>query len=160
MKIFAVILCFMPMMLSYAFAEEYEVQVMRQGGNLFLVAEQDIYIQTEYCFEDVDNTTVLLRTGDNGGELIFSESGRKCDIKMIYGKTQLEAGEYSINVSRDDDNWYGIVGQAAALKTNGCLGQVTDVAATLTMNAEGTGTLAVDDEECTVEKVYSETEIQ
>ena len=64
-------------------------------------------------------------------------------------------------MSRDDDNWYGIVGKNMAINTAGCLSLVDDMQANLQMNADGSGTLSIPDadEECTVEGVFSKAEL-
>lgn len=162
MKILAVVFGAILITSSSVFAVEYQVNVMQKGGNLYWAATEKMVIQTEYCFESADPAVLLLRMDGDRGEITFTESGRKCDVKMIYGQTQLEAGKYAIKVSRDDDNWYGIVGKNMALNTNGCLSLVDDMQASLQMNADGTGTLSIPDadEECAVEGVYSKAELQ
>ena len=160
--IMAVVLLAFLMTSSSVFALEYQVNVVQKGGNLYWAATEKMYIQTEYCFESADPAVLLLRIDGDSGEITFTESGRKCDVKMIYGQAQLEAGKYSIKVSRDDDNWYGIVGKNMALNTSGCLSLVDDMQASLQMNADGTGILSIPDadEKCAVEGVYSKAQLK
>ena len=82
---------------------------------MFLAEQMCIHIQTEYCFESADVAVVLLRMDGDSGGITFKKSGGKCDVKMIYGQTELEPGKYPIEVARDDDDWYGIVGKNMAL---------------------------------------------
>lgn len=144
------------------FAVEYQVNVVRQGGNLYWAEAEKMYIQTEYCFEGPDSAAAMLQMDGNVGDITFTESGYKCAVKMIYGRTQLKTGRYSIKVTRDDDNWYGIVAKKMALDTDGCLSLVENMQASLQMNEDGTGVLILPgaDEKCTVDGVYSQAQLQ
>ncbi len=162
MRIMTAVLLVIPMLVSHAFALEYEISVDRKGGNLYWAAAEKIYLQTEYCFEDVETATLLLRMDGDTGEVTFKESGHKCDVKMVYGETQLKAGEYRITVSWVDDNWYGITGQEVALNTSGCLSMVENMEGRLQINEEGPSILSLPDadEECTVDGVFSKAKIE
>ena len=144
---------------SVSVAEEYAITVTQVGGNLFWEPEREIYIQTEYCFVDIGTKEVVLNIVDEAGSLIISDK-TSCEIKNIFGKAQLEAGAYTITVSREDDNWYTIDGQEAALNTEGCLGSVENVAAELTVEENGSGTLKLADEECSVKGIYSKATVE
>lgn len=147
---------------STVWAEEFELDVVRQGANIFAVTAEDLFIQTEYCFESVTSARAVLRFAETESMLIFTDQKSQCDVRMVYGRSQLEPGDYKVSVTRDDENWYGIVGDEAALKTNGCLSLVEDAEAKLIINADGTGTLSIPsaDEECQVEGVYSKAELK
>lgn len=162
MKNVAMALLVLLMISSPAFAVEYEVNVVQKGGNLYWAETEQMYIQTEYCFESAEAAVVLLRMDGDSGEITFKNSGGKCDVKMIYGQTELETGRYPIRVTREDDDWYGIVGKSMALNTNGCLTLVDNMQASLQMNEDGTAILSIPeaDEECTVEGVYSKAQLQ
>ncbi|MDX2480520.1 MAG: hypothetical protein QNK24_09305 [Desulfuromusa sp.] len=163
MKTMTVVLLAFLMITPYAFAVEYKVNVVQKGGNLYWAETEKMYIQTEYCFEGAETAVLLLRmTGDIGEEVTFTESGHKCDVKMLYGQTQLNAGEYALTVSREDDNWYVMDGKDVALNTNGCLSLVENMVARLQINEDGTGTLSLPDadEECTVEGIYSKAKLE
>ena len=162
MKITGVVLLAILMSGSPLFALEHQINVVRKGGNLYWAEVEKMYIQTKYCLEDSSTAAALLQMEGDSGEITFTASGLKCDVKMIYGQIQLDAGKYLIKVSREDDNWYGIVAKNMALKTNGCLSLVDDMQAHLQINEDGTGTLSLSeaDEECMVEGVYSKGELQ
>jgi len=162
MKNMAMVLFVLLMISSPAFAVEYEVNIVQKGGNLYWAETEQMYIQTAYCFESAEAAVALLRMDGDSGEITFKKSGGKCDVKMIYGQTELEPGKYPIRVTRDDDDWYGIVGKNMALNTNGCLTLVDNMQASLQMNEDGTATLSIPDadEECTVEGVYSKAQLQ
>ncbi len=142
-------------------AEEIELNVIRAGGNLYFVEAEDLYIQTEYCFEIEDRAAVVLSLDEQGDTLVFSANNSRCDIKQIYARTTLAAGSYLPTLSREDDNWYVLTDQDAALKTEGCLSLVENAAAQLVMAADGRGTLTLPavDEVCRVEGVYAKTEV-
>ncbi|MCK5825896.1 MAG: hypothetical protein KAG93_02580 [Desulfuromusa sp.] len=158
------VMVFLTVLLSVAplFAIEYQVNVVRQGGNLYWAETEKMYIQTKYCFENFDTSAAILRMDGDSGEIAFAKSGHKCAVKMIYGRTELKAGKYSIKVSREDDNWYEIVAKKMALNTNGCLSLVENMQAILQINADGTGVLSLSeaDEECQVDGVYSQGQLQ
>jgi len=162
MKITVVVLLMVLLSVAPLFAIEYQVNVVRQGGNLYWAETENMFIQTEYCFESSDAATAMLRMDGDSGEVTFTDSGHKCTVKMIYGQTQLKAGKYSIKVSREDDNWYGIVAKKMALNTNGCLSLVDNMQANLQINEDGTGVLSLPeaDEECIVDGVYSKAQLQ
>ncbi len=162
MKNMAVVLLVLLMVSSPAFAVEYEVKVVQKGGNLYWAETDQMYIQTEYCFASAEAAVVLLRMDGDSGEITFKKSGGKCAVTMIYGQTELEPGRYPIKVTREDDDWYAIVGKNMALNTNGCLTLVENMQASLQMNEDGTATLSIPDadEECAVEGVYSKAQLQ
>ena len=144
------------------FAIEYQANVVRQGGNLYWAETENMFIQTEYCDESTDAAAIVLQMDGDSGEVTFTESGHRCAVKKIYGKTKMKAGKYSIKVSWEDDNWYGIVAKKLALNTNGCLSLVENMQADLQINEDGTGILSLPeaDEECTVVGVYSQAQLQ
>ena len=162
MKILGMV--FLVLMLSAAplFAVEYQINVVRQGGNLYWAETEKMYIQTEYCVENSDSAAVTLRMDGDSGDITFKASGDKCAVKMIYGQTQLDAGQYLIKVSREDDNWYKIVTKQMALNTDGCLSLVDNMEASLQINEDGTGILSLPeaDEQCAVKGVYSKGQLQ
>ena len=161
MKITAMIFLMVLLSVAPLFAIEYQVNVVRQGENLYWAETEKMFIQTEYCFESSAAATAMLRMDGDRGEVTFTDSGHKCAVRMIYGRTQLKAGKYSIKVSREDDNWYGIVAKKMALNTNGCLSLVDNIQANLQINEDGTGILSLPeaDEECTVDGVYSQAQL-
>jgi len=161
MKVMGMVLLVVQLCVTPLFAMEYQVHVVRQGGNLYWAAAEKMYIQTEYCVEDSATADAVLRMEGDSGDITFTGSGNKCTVKMLYGRTRLKAGKYAIRVSREDDNWYGIVAKKIALKTDGCLSLVEDMQAILQIHDDGAGTLSLPeaDEECTVSEVYSQAQL-
>ena len=160
MRLLIIMTCLL-LFVTGVWAEEVELKVVRVGANLYQVPAEDLFIQTEYCFEDATNKAVVLLLGEAGDRLLFNGPKNGCDIKMVYGRSKVDAGNYQLKVTKVDDDWYGLVDQDVALKTNGCLSQVENVAAEMVINEDGTGTLSIPeaDENCQVEGVYSKAEL-
>lgn len=142
-----------------AYADNYEVSVTRKGSNLYSVDGKDIFIHTRYCYEYAYSESAFLSMRGTSGEIIFLDSGGKCDIKAVYGKSTQEAGNYSVTVSREDDDWYEIFGTDMYIKTNYCLSLALGTEAVLSLRAGGLGTLYIDDEKCIVEGVYTKMQL-
>jgi hypothetical protein len=140
---------------SLSFADNYEVSVTRKGSNLYKVDSKNIFIHTRYCYEYVYYQTSLLKMSSYSGEIIFKNSGKKCDVKEVYGPSGQGAGKYAVSVNREDDDWYEVWGQGVYIKTNACLSLAIGEEAVLALNAGGYGTLYIGDDECMVEGVYS-----
>lgn len=138
-----------------SFASNYEVSVTRKGSNLYKVDGKDIYIHTRYCYEYVHYENSFLKMGGYSGEIIFTDSGGKCDVKAVYGHSEQKAGKYSLTINQEEDDWYEVYGQDIYIKTSGCLSLALGDEAVLSLRNGGYGTLYVGDYECMVEGVYS-----
>jgi len=136
-------------------ASNYEISVTRKDSNLYKVDGKDIYIQTRYCYEYVYYENSYLRMNGFSGEIIFLDSGDKCDVKAVYGRSEQTAGRYAVTVNREEDNWYEIWGQGIYIKTSLCLSLALGEEAILSISAGGFGTLYIDGDECMVEGIYS-----
>ena len=143
------------LMPSLAIADNYEVSVTRKGSNLYKVDGKSILIQTRYCYEYVYYEDSFLKMNGYFGEIIFTDSGGKCDVKAVYGPSNQKAGKYAVKISRESDNWYEIWGQGIYIKTSICLSLALVKEAFLVLNASGYGTLYVGNNKCMVEGVYS-----
>ena len=139
-------------------AEEYEISVTQVGENLFWEPEQEVFIQTEYCFVDLGSAKVLLQANGYSGLLVISEKTR-CDVKNFFGKTQLDPGKYSITVTREDENWYAIEGKSAALNTSDCRALIKSAPAELLIDENATAKLTFANETCQVKGIYSKIEV-
>jgi hypothetical protein len=138
-----------------AMADNYEVSVTRKGSNLYKVDGKNIFIHTRYCYEYVYYEESFLKMNGRSGEIIFTDSGGKCDVKAVYGPSEQEAGKYSVTINREDDDWYEVWGQDIYIKTSACLSLALGEDAVLALSAGGYGTLYVEGDECMVEGVYS-----
>ena len=145
-------------MAGTAGAEDYDLSVTRKGSNLYKVDGKDIYIHTRYCYEYVYSEDSLLRMSGTSGKIVFIDEGESCDVKAVYGDSNLTAGKYKISVSREDDDWYEVFGTDTFIKTSMCLNLALGDDAILKVSAGGYGTLYfIDDEDdCSVEGVYTQ----
>lgn len=142
-------------------AQDFPLTVIRMGTDLYEVTKEDLCIQTQYCFEVEDQAEVILRLENSGNKLLFKTAAAFCDIVMIYGRSQLKTGLYSMTLTRIGDNWYQIDGKDAALKTSGCLSLAESSEGRLDMKNEEQGTLELSqfDEVCDVVGVYAKAEL-
>jgi len=86
---------------------------------------------------------VLLKMWGYTGEIIFTDSGGKWDVKAIYGASEQAAGKYSVTINREDDNWYKIWGQGIYIKTSTCLSLALAKEAILLISAVATALYAL-----------------
>ena len=140
---------------SSVLANDYRVNVTRADSNLYKVDGGDFVINTRYCYEYVFYEDSLLRMAGFSSEIIFLNSGSRCDVKGVYQSVSQSAGNYSVLVSREDDDWYEIWGQGLFIRTNMCLSLALGEDAILSLRPGGYGTLYVSGDECQVEGVYS-----
>lgn len=148
---------------AMAYASDYEVTVSRQGSNLYSVNEQQVLIRTQNCYEYGYGTDAVLHVdgylGAFGtvGSLIFTDDNTTCGVAGVYTPSYESAGEYSVSVSEEGDNWYGIEGTSLYIQTSLCVSYVYDENAVLKLNGFGSGTLYFleDNSSCNVSGIYS-----
>ncbi len=137
------------------FADNYRVNVTRKSSNIYKVTNEDIYIETKYCYEYVYYADALLKMNDYTGEIIFLDQETKCDVKSVYGSLEIEPGTYDVNVTRINDDWYEVDGTGVFLRTSMCLNLALGEEAILKIYSGRTGKLYFADDECQVEGVYT-----
>ncbi len=155
MKILLRLFLLVILLVTPVFAGEYKMTVIQQGANLFKMSDQDNYIRTSYCLVDVGTSEALLSIQGSSGKIRFSKNETSCDVQTLYGKSSLAANEYRIVVTRADDNWYTIDGKEAALLTGSCLASADETEIRLIVEEDGSGTLRFEDEECSLQGVYT-----
>ena len=137
-------------------AENYEVNLTRKGSNVYKIDGKDIIIQTRYCYVYAYSEEAIFKASGYGGELIFFDSKDKCDVKAVFGLSKQKPGKYVVTVSREDDDWYEVLGTNSYIKTSTCLSLALGEEAYLTMSASGFGQLRFEDgDDCMVEGVYT-----
>ena len=137
-------------------AENYEVSLTRKGSNVYKIDGKDIFIQTRYCYLYAYSEEAILKTSGYGGEVIFFDSKDKCDVKAVFGLSKEKPGKYVVTVSREDDDWYEVLGTNSYIKTSTCLSLALGEEAYLTISASGFGQLRFEDgDDCMVEGVYT-----
>jgi hypothetical protein len=141
-------------------AENYDVFVTRKGSNLYKVDSSDVIIQTRYCYVIAYSGKALLRSTGYGGEFVFADSRDTCSVKAVYGRSKSFHGNFDVQVNREADDWYGIVGNDNYIKTSLCLNPARNQSATVTLHGDGWGTLRFEDGGgCTVEGIYSQLQL-
>ena len=137
-------------------AENYEVSLTRKSSNVYKIDGKDIIIQTRYCYVYAYSEEAIFKASGYGGELIFFDSKDKCDVKAVFGLSKQKPGKYVVTVSREDDDWYEVLGTDSYIKTSTCLSLALGEEAYLTMSASGFGQLRFEDgDDCMVEGVYT-----
>ena len=137
-------------------AENYEVSLTRKGSNVYKIDGKDIIIQTRYCYVYAYSEEAIFKASGYGGELIFFDSKDKCDVKAVFGLSKQKPGKYVVTVSREDDDWYEVLGTNSYIKTSSCLSLALGEEAYLTISASGFGQLRFQDgNDCMVEGVYT-----
>lgn len=137
-------------------AENYEVSLTRKGSNVYKIDAEDIIIQTRYCYVYAYSEEAIFKASGYGGEVIFFDSKDKCDVKAVFGASKQKPGKYAVTVSREDDDWYEVIGTNSYIKTSSCLSLALGEEAYLTISAPGFGQLRFEDgNDCMVEGVYT-----
>ena len=136
-------------------ADNYEVSVTRKGSNLYKVDGEDVLIHTRYCYQYSYSEEAFLRMSGTSGEIVFLDAGGKCDVKAVFGLIDQAAGKFSVNVTREDDDWYSILGQDLFVKTSSCFEFAYGEEAVLSIVGGSYGSLHVGNSKCTVEGIYS-----
>ena len=152
----AVLTALMCLQAAPALAENYEVNLTRKGRNVYKIDGKDIIIQTRYCYVYAYSEEAIFKASGYGGELIFFDSKDKCDVKAVFGLSKQKPGKYVVTVSREDDDWYEVLGTNSYIKTSTCLSLALGEEAYLTISASGFGQLRFEDgDDCMVEGVYT-----
>lgn len=137
-------------------AENYEVNLTRKGGNLYKIDGKAIIIQTRYCYVYAYSEEAIFKTSGYGGEVIFFGSKDKCDVKAVFGVSKQKPGKYVLSVSHEDDDWYEVFGTNSYIKTSRCLSLALGEEAYLTVATSGFGRLRFKDgSDCMVEGIYT-----
>ena len=155
-SLLATLATLMSLQAAPALAENYEVNLTRKGSNVYKIDGKDIIIQTRYCYVYAYSEEAIFKASGYGGELIFFDSKDKCDVKAVFGLSKQKAGKYVVTVSREDDDWYEVLGTDSYIKTSTCLSLALGEEAYLTISASGFGQLRFEDgDDCMVEGVYT-----
>jgi hypothetical protein len=96
-------------------AERYSVSLTRKDSNLYKVDGQNIWVQTRYCYTYAYSEDAAL----SPYEVVFLESGDKCDVKQVLGDAGPSSGTYEVSVTRESDNLYSTL-EGIFIKTSMC----------------------------------------
>ncbi len=140
---------------SASITNNYQVIVTRKSSNIYKINTTDAFIQTKYCYEYVYSENAFLKMRGRYGDMVFLDSGGKCDVQGIYSKRNKTLGKYIVTVSKESDNLYKVYGQNLYIRTSMCLNMALAEEAILTIGSYGYGSLHIGNDTCTVEGVYS-----
>lgn len=114
------IILILVMLLLYItlFAESYRVNVRRVDSNMYEANRGDVLIITKYCYEYAYGDDAILQLDYYNSKLIFENT--ECDVKEVYAKTRVPAGDYEVTVTRREKDWYEINGKDIFIKTRYC----------------------------------------
>lgn len=151
--------CMFPQIASSA---EYQEVVSSFDNDFYKIDTKNILIRTEYCMEDVSSQEVMLTMDGTSGEMVFSESQNSCTVTAVYGTSGYRAGNYRVDITRIEENWYKISEQDIYLRTADCLIYATEQEAMLsvsTVGKAGGGSLHFEREACKVIGLYTPMEL-
>ena len=133
----------------------YEVSVSRESRNLYKVNSQPFWIKTKYCYEYAYYEDSLL----SNYEIIFLDSGSKCNVDTIYRELSPASGNYEVSVSVEGDAYSTMDGKLFV--TPYCYEYVYYEDSIFRSNGYGGGRLIFLDsgETCEVERVLQKTRL-
>ena len=162
MRLFTILmfaLCLFPRTLI---GGEYKEVVSSFDNDFYKIDTKSILIRTENCLEDVRSQQVLARINGRSGEMVFSASGNRCTIRGVYSTSGYRVGNYRVDISREEENWYKISDQEIYIRTEDCLiyafGQ-EGLLSVSTVGKSGSGSLHFEGEACRVTGLYSPMEL-
>jgi hypothetical protein len=151
----AILSCLSPQVMR---ADEYTEVVSSYDNDFYKIDTKNILIQTYNCMEDVQSTQVLLSMNGATGEMVFAESENRCRVDGVYGTSGYRVGNYRVDISRIQENWYKISGQEIFIRTDNCLIYATEQEGLLsvsTVGKGGGGSLHFEREACKVIGLYT-----
>jgi hypothetical protein len=139
-------------------AGDYKEVVSSYDNDLYKIDSKNILIRTDNCMEDVQAQEALVTMNGYTGEVEFTVTGNRCVVQSIYRTAGYRVGNYRVNISRDEENWYRITGQDIYIRTEECLIYATEQEGLLsvsTVGKGGSGSLHFEGEACKVIGLYS-----
>lgn len=139
-------------------AGEYQEIVSTIDNNFYKIDTKSILIQTQDCYEDVQSQQVLVSMDGTSGKIVFSESENTCSVTAVYGSSGYRVGNYRVDITRNEENWYQITDQNIYIRTDSCLIYATEQEGLLsvsTVGKGGGGSLHFEKEGCRVIGLYS-----
>ena len=162
MRIVIPVICAICLLLQTAAAGEYQEVVSTYDNDFYKIDTKNILIRTDRCLEDVSSQDVLISIAGTSGEISFLESENKCAVVAVYGTKGYRVGNYRINFSRQEENWYKITDQDIYIRTQECLIYATEQEGLLsvsTVGKSGSGSLHFEGEACKVIGLYTPMEL-
>ncbi|NNK56383.1 MAG: hypothetical protein EX260_01840 [Desulfobulbaceae bacterium] len=148
--------------LPAAFAGEYTEVVSTYDNDFYKIDTKNILIRTENCLEDVQAQEVLLSINGTAGEITFTETDNRCAVQAVLGTSGYRVGNYRVDITREEENWYKITDQDIYIRTEECLIYATEQEGLLsvsTVGKGGSGSLHFEGEACRVIGLYRPMEL-
>lgn len=99
-----------------ASAQRASVTLTRKQKNLYKVDGQPFWIRTRYCYEYGYGEDAAL----SDYEVLFIDSGAKCDVRDILKETVVRTGTYRVNATQEEDDLYSTF-DGVFIRTSMCL---------------------------------------
>jgi len=138
-----------------SWAGDYSLSVTRKGQNSYKVDSKQVYVHTKYCYEYVYYDDAVLRMDGRKGTIVFSD-GEDCQVDGVFELLDQNPGNYDVNISHEEDDWYEVYAQDLFIKTSGCLSLALGEDAILKLSDGQNGTLYTESGTCIVEGVFSQ----
>ncbi len=151
--------CLLPQIIH---AGDYKEVVSSFDNDFYKIDTKNILIRTESCMEDVQSQEVLVTMNGTSGEIVFSVSENSCAVAAVYGTSGYRVGNYRVDITRLEENWYTISGQEIFIRTEDCLIYAAEQEALLsvsTVGKGGGGSLHFEKEACRVVGLYTPMEL-
>jgi len=139
-----------------AIASNYNINVTRNESNIYKIDGTNIEIHTQYCYEYTYREQAFLKMNGYTGRIIFLDAEQTCDVEGVYSRVNQTSGKYRVTVSRENDDWYEVVGQELYIKTDMCLSLALGEEAILSLNSYGMGKMFIGRDECIVQGIYAQ----
>jgi hypothetical protein len=143
-------------------AGEYKEVVSTYDNDFYKIESKNILIRTEKCLEDVQAQEVLVSMNGASGEIEFTTTENRCRVQAVYGTSGYRVGNYRVDISREEENWYKISDQNIYIRTEDCLIYATEQEGLLsvsTVGKGGSGSLHFEGEACRVIGLYTPMEL-
>lgn len=143
-------------------AGDYKEIVSSYDNDFYKIDSKTILIRTQNCFEDVQSQEVLITMDGTSGEIVFSESENRCVVAAVFGSSGYRVGNYRVDITREEENWYKISGQDIYIRTEECLIYATEQEGLLsvsTVGSGGSGSLHFEGEACRVIGLFTPMEL-
>ena len=162
MRIVILVACALCVFQQSVSAGEYTEVVSTYDNDFYKIDSKNILIRTNNCLEDVRGQEVLVSMSGTSGEITFTETESKCAVVAVYGTKGYRVGNYQVNITRDQENWYKITDQDIYIRTQDCLIYATEQEGLLSVSMvgkSGSGSLHFEGEACRVIGLYTPLEL-
>lgn len=158
MQRFVIVLFFALLIPHTLSAADYQEVVSSIDSDFYKIDSKSILIHTENCFETVESQQVVVTMEGMTGQMVFGETGTNCAVAGVYRSSGYRVGNYRVDITREEEDWYKISEQNIYILTEECLIYATEQEGLLsvsTVGKSGGGSLHFEGEACKVIGLYS-----